>query len=51
MFGTIRTYSEEGSLSEKFVMDIYGAAHSPLWENSEVTCEVLKAIKERTQNG
>ena len=47
----VEEYYEVIDAPDKDFYLIYGAAHSPLWENSEVTCEVLKAIKERTQNG
>ena len=36
---------------QKEFYKIPDAAHSPLWENPEMTCGVLRQIKEMTING
>jgi pimeloyl-ACP methyl ester carboxylesterase len=38
------------SAPEKGFYKIPDAAHSPLWENPEETCKVLKEIKKLNQN-
>ena len=44
-------YNEKIDAPSKGFYKIADAAHSPLWENPEKTCAVLREIKEKTQNG
>ncbi|MCR4730074.1 MAG: alpha/beta hydrolase [Saccharofermentans sp.] len=47
----VRDYCETVSAPQKKFYKIINAAHSPLWENPEETCRVLREIKENTYNG
>ena len=47
----VKEYSETVSAPSKGFYKIQGSAHSPLWENPEETCRILRDIKEKTQNG
>ena len=47
----VEDYCNRLNAPEKCFYKIPDAAHSPLWENPEKTCEVLRTIKERTTNG
>lgn len=47
----VKEYSETVSTPSKGFYKIQGSAHSPLWENPEDTCRILRDIKEKTQNG
>ena len=47
----VKEYSETVSAPSKGFYKIQGSAHSPLWENPEETCRILREIKEKTQNG
>ena len=46
----VQEYCDVIDAPQKGFYKITGAAHSPLWENSEKTCEILKQIKEKTEN-
>lgn len=47
----VKEYNEKISAPVKGFYKITGAAHSPLWENPDETCRILRDIKENTQNG
>lgn len=47
----VKDYNEKIKAPSKGFYLIKDSAHSPLWENPEDTCKVLKDIKEKTQNG
>lgn len=47
----VKEYNEKISAPAKGFYKITGAAHSPLWENPDETCRMLRDIKENTQNG
>lgn len=47
----VKDYNEKIKAPGKGFYLIKDSAHSPLWENPEDTCKVLKDIKEKTQNG
>jgi pimeloyl-ACP methyl ester carboxylesterase len=47
----VKDYNETVSAPAKGFYKIPNAAHSPLWENPEETCRILRDIKEKTQNG
>ncbi len=47
----VREYNEKISAPSKGFYMITDAAHSPLWENPDETCRILREIKEMTQNG
>lgn len=47
----VQDYCEKLDAPAKGFHKIPDAAHSPLWENPEKTCNILKDIKENTQNG
>jgi pimeloyl-ACP methyl ester carboxylesterase len=47
----VKEYSENVSAPLKGFYKIQGSAHSPLWENPEETCRILRDVKEKTQNG
>ena len=46
----VEDYCEIIDAPDKEIFLIPDAAHSPLWENPSVTCDVLKQIKERATN-
>ena len=53
--GTIRTYKGDDyekmlEAPDKGFYLIPNAAHSPLWENPQKTCEILRQIKENNTN-
>ena len=47
----VKDYNEKINAPSKGFYLIKDSAHSPLWENPEDTCKVLRDIKEKTQNG
>lgn len=47
----VEDYCSKLDSPQKEFYKIPDAAHSPLWENPDVTCEVLRTIKEKTVNG
>ena len=47
----VKEYNEMLNAPAKGFYKIPDAAHSPLWENPEQTCRILREIKEKTQNG
>lgn len=47
----VEDYCSKLDSPQKEFYKIPNAAHSPLWENPDVTCEVLRTIKEKTVNG
>ena len=47
----VKEYNEKISAPTKGFYKITDAAHSPLWENPQETCRILREIKEKTQNG
>ena len=46
----VKDYNEKINAPDKGFFLIKDSAHSPLWENPEVTCKVLRDIKEKTKN-
>ena len=46
----VKDYCEIIAAPDKEFFLIPDAAHSPLWENAAVTCDILRQIKERTTN-
>ncbi len=46
----VEDYEKKLDAPDKDFYLIPDSAHSPLWENSEKTCEILKQIKEKTEN-
>lgn len=46
----VKEYAEIIDAPDKEIFLIPDAAHSPLWENPSVTCDILRQIKERTIN-
>lgn len=46
----VKEYTEIIDAPDKEFFLIPDAAHSPLWENPSVTCDILRQIKERTIN-
>lgn len=47
----VKDYNEKIKAPDKGFYLISDSAHSPLWENPEDTCRILKDIKEKTNNG
>lgn len=47
----VKDYNEKIKAPDKGFYLIKNSAHSPLWENPEDTCRVMKDIKEKTHNG
>ena len=47
----VEDYCSKLDSPQKEFYKIPDAAHSPLWENPDLTCEVLRTIKEKTLNG
>ncbi|MBO4450423.1 MAG: alpha/beta hydrolase [Clostridiales bacterium] len=47
----VKDYNEKIKAPDKGFYLIRDSAHSPLWENPEDTCRILKDIKEKTKNG
>ncbi len=44
----VSEYCDNLKAPDKEFYKISDAAHSPLWENAETTCEIMRQIKERT---
>ena len=47
----VKDYNEKIKAPDKRFYLIKNSAHSPLWENPEDTCKILRDIKEKIQNG
>lgn len=47
----VKNYNEIIKAPEKGFYLIKNSAHSPLWENPEDTCRIMREIKEKTLNG